>query len=148
MTGRDGKSLDAVARVRRVREQDSLTGLQLALREVEASQQHLVAAEGRLAELSGQQATTPEAFVALREGLLTLGRTVDVARASLESSRNLAVSAQSHWQNDRIRLRTIEMLQERREAETRAEEARAQAKVQDEVATQLWSRHRHLKVVS
>jgi flagellar protein FliJ len=148
MTRRDLHSLDVVERVRRVRERDSLSGLQLALREVESSREHLTTIEGRLDELSRHDVSTPEEFVALRQGLLTLGQAVDAARASLESAHNLATSAQAHWQNDRIRLRTIEMLQERRIDQARAEHARAEAKVQDEDATQLWRRRRHLKVVS
>jgi flagellar export protein FliJ len=148
MNGRNLHSLDAVERVRRVREQDSLAGLHLALREVESSQQQLTAIETRLADLSSRTVTTPEEFIALRQGLLALGQSVDDARESLEAARNLAVSAQSHWQQDRIRLRTIEMLQERRIAQAQAEHARAQAKVQDEVAGQQWRRQRHLRVVS
>jgi len=148
MNGRNLHSLDAVERVRRVREQDSLAGLHLALREVESSQQQLTAIENRLADLSSRTVTTPEEFIALRQGLLALGQSVDDARESLEAARNLAVSAQSHWQQDRIRLRTIEMLQERRIAQAQAEHARAQAKVQDEVAGQQWRRQRHLRVVS
>jgi len=148
MNGRNLHSLDAVERVRRVREQDSLAGLHLALREVESSQQQLTAIENRLADLSSRTVTTPEEFIALRQGLLALGQSVEIARESLEAARNLAVSAQSHWQQDRIRLRTIEMLQERRIAQAQAEHARAQAKVQDEVAAQQWRRQRHLRVVS
>ena len=148
MNGRNLHSLDAVERVRRVREQDSLAGLHLALREVESSQQQLTAIETRLADLSSRTVTTPEEFIALRQGLLALGQSVDDARESLEAARNLAVSAQSHWQQDRIRLRTIEMLQERRIAQAQAEHARAQAKIQDEVAGQQWRRQRHLRVVS
>jgi flagellar FliJ protein len=148
MNGRNLHSLDAVERVRRVREQDSLAGLHLALREVESSQEQLTAIENRLTELSAHTVTTPEEFIALRQGLLALGQSVDIARGSLESARNLAVSAQSHWQQDRIRLRTIEMLQERRIAQAQAEHARAQAKIQDEVAGQQWRRQRHLRVVS
>jgi len=148
MNGRDLHSLDAVERVRRVRERDSLSGLQQAIREVEESQGHLHAIETRLTELSTQPVSAPHEFVALREGLLVLGQAVEAARDSLESARNLAVSAQSHWQQDRIRLRTIEMLQERRIAQAQAEHARAQGKVQDEVAGQQWRRQRHLRVVS
>ncbi len=51
MNGRDLHSLDAVERVRRVRERDSLSGLQQAIREVEESQGHLDAIESRLTEL-------------------------------------------------------------------------------------------------
>ena len=148
MTGRNLHSLDVVERVRRVRERDSLSGLQLALREVDGAQDHLDGIETRLTELSAHQVATPEEFVALREGLLALSRDVEDARAALESARNLATSAHSHWQQDQIRLRTIEMLQERRIAQAQAEHARAQAKIQDEVATQLWRRRRHLQVVS
>lgn len=148
MSTHDLHSLDVVERVRRVRERDSLSGLQLALREADAAEAHLAGIETRLVELSAQDVSTPEEFVALRQGLLALGLAVEEARTALESARNLATSAHSHWQHDRIRLRTIEMLQERRIAQAQAEDARAQAKIQDEVATQLWRRRRHLQVVS
>ena len=141
-------SLDAVARVRLVREQDSLAGLQLALQEVDSSRQHLSTIQMRLTELSGQPVSTPEELVALRQGMLALGQAANDAQAALESARTLATSAHSHWQHDRIRLRTIEMLQERRIEQARAESIRADAKGHDEMATQLWARRRHLRVVS
>lgn len=148
MNRRDLHSLDAVERVRRVRERDSLSGLQQAIREVEESQGHLDAIESRLTELGAQQPATPADFIALREGLLVMSQAVEAARESVESAHNLAVSAQSHWQQDRIRLRTIEMLQERRIEQAQAEHARAEGKIQDEVAGQQWRRQRHLRVVS
>ena len=49
---------------------------------------------------------TPADFIALREGLLVMSQAVEAARESVESAHNLAVSAQSHWQQDRIRLRS------------------------------------------
>jgi flagellar export protein FliJ len=148
VTRRDQDSLDAVARVRGVRERDSLLGLRLALREVETSEEQLHAIEARLEELATRPCSTPEQLLAVRQGLQVLGQAVAAARESLESARLLAASAQSHWQQDRMRLRTIEMLLDRRAERARVEEAKAQAKVEDEVAAQQWRRQRHLRVVS
>ena len=133
-------SLSAVARVRRVREQDSLLGLLQAQREADDARAVLDGLQHRLAPV-GVTGQSLAAFVALRTGLVALEQASTRARADLEAADSIAASARAHWQTDRCRLEAIEMLQERRGDQHRAEIARAEAKELDEVATQLWARH-------
>jgi flagellar export protein FliJ len=141
-------SLEAVARVRRVREQDSLTGLQQALREVGDAHARVQSLGARLDAVPGAGIATLDGFVALRTGLLAVEQAMTTAQAAVESATNLATSALEHWQRDKSRLKAIEMLQERRAAEARAEAARAEARELDDIATQLWQRRHRLEVVA
>lgn len=139
------ESLDAVARVRRVRERDSLTGLQFAVREVADAQDRVT----RLETQRDRPIATigpVGSFVAARTTLLAVEQATTAAQLVLESTQNLAHSALAHWQSDKSRLRAIEMLQERRLEEARAEAARSEAKELDDIATQLWQR-RHVREV-
>jgi flagellar export protein FliJ len=140
--------LRAVARVRRVREQDSRAGLQQAIREVGEAQGRLSALEARLAAGVSSDVDDLSTFVAARTHLLSVERAATAAQAGLVTARNLAHSAQAHWQHDKSRLKAIEMLQERRADEARAEEQRAEARELDEISTQLWVRRNGNGVVS
>ena len=131
--------LDAVARVRRVREQDSVAGLRMAAREVEQAQSHLAGLERSLAQHSAVDATM-QTFAVRRDGLLVLGQAIVAARTDLEGARTIAVSAREHWQRDHTRLRAIEMLQVRRAEQARTEALRAEAREADERAAVRWSR--------
>jgi flagellar export protein FliJ len=140
--------LRAVARVRRVREQDSRAGLQQAIREVGEAQSRLSSLESRLAAGVGSDVDDVSTFVAARTHLLAVERAATAAQAGLVTARNLAHSAQAHWQHDKSRLEAIEMLQERRADEARAEEQRTEARELDEISTQLWVRRNGTGVVS
>jgi flagellar protein FliJ len=144
--GRD--ALAVVARVRKVREEDSRYGVQLANHEVHEARVRLQSLDQRLTDHGQRPVTSPGELISLRTGLLALGDAVRDAQAEVESAELLAVSAQERWQQDRLRLRTIEMLQERRAEAARVERLRAEAKVQDEVATQLWRRTSGSQVVA
>ena len=149
MTGSRGRdALAVVARVRKVREEDSRYGVQLANREVHEARVRLESLDQRLTVLGRQPVASAGELVSLRTGLLALGDAVREAQAEVESAELMALTAHEHWQQDRIRLRTIEMLLERRADAARAEQARAEAKVQDEVATQLWRRTTAAQVVA
>jgi flagellar export protein FliJ len=149
MTGNQGRdALAVVARVRRVREEDSRYGVQLATHEVQEARVRLLALDQRLTVLGQQPVASAGALVSLRTGLLALGDAVREAQAEAESAELLALAAQERWQQDRLRLRTIEMLQERRAEAARVERTRAEAKLQDEVATQLWRRTAGSQVVA
>jgi flagellar export protein FliJ len=141
-------SLDAVARVRRVREQDSLAGLRQAAREVDDAQQRVAALEAQLAARAAGGVQDATRFVAARSHLVAVEQATTAARSALTAAHNLSSLAQAHWQHDRTRLKAIEMLQERRADEARAEELRSEAKELDEVAARLWQRRRRLEVVS
>ena len=140
--------LRAVARVRRVREQDSRAGLQQAVREVDDAQTRLSMLEARMAAGVAGEVDDIGSFVAARTHLLAVERAATAAQAGLVTARNLAHSAQAHWQHDKSRLKAIEMLQERRADEARAEEQRAEARELDEISTQLWRRRNGREVVS
>jgi flagellar export protein FliJ len=140
-------ALDAVARVRRVREQDSLAGLRQATREVDDAQRRVSALEARLLLRASAAPQDTAGFVAARTGLLAVEQAATAAQSALVAARNLAVSAQAHWEHDKSRLEAIEMLQDRRAQEARAEELRDEARELDEVAAQLWQRRRRLEVV-
>ncbi|RLV48776.1 hypothetical protein D9V37_13725 [Nocardioides mangrovicus] len=134
--------LEAVARVRRVREEDSRYGLLMAEREVNRAGEQVARLDRQLTSHGTTTVSSAGELVQLRQGLLALGELLQQAREDLESAQNVSLSARAHWQADRTRLRSIEMLQERRRDEARAERARAEARSQDEVATQLWLRTR------
>jgi flagellar export protein FliJ len=148
MSSSNPDSLDAVARVRRVRERDSLTGLQHAVREVTHAQARVTALDARLDPCPSGQVESLDSFVATRSVLLSVEHALTNAHASLESSQNLAHSALAHWQSDKSRLKAIEMLQERRREAARDEAARAEAKELDDIAAQLWQRRHRREVVA
>ena len=134
------RALEAVARVRRVREQASLLGLQTMLHEVAEAEARLARASSGLSQMPPGRSDLV-AFVASRTHLLAVGRAVEESRTDLESAENLAAGARAHWQHDKTQVRSIELLQERRAELARAEAARAEQQRLDEIATQLWSRH-------
>ena len=142
MSTTSSDSLDAVARVRRVRERDSLLGLHEATREAAREERRLEALEQLLDEVTHRSPTTTDDLVSARTQALGVGAALTAARASLASSRLMAISAREHWQVDQTRLKAIQMLQERRALEARAEADRAEARELDEIATQLWQRRR------
>ena len=131
--------LRAVARVRRVREQDSRLGLAQAVRELDEARDRLDGLQGRLAD-GAPVPGSAAAFVALRTGLVHLHGHVVEAREAVGTAESVAASATAHWASDRSRLKAIELLQERRREEHRAELRRAEATELDEIATQAWAR--------
>ena len=133
--------LAVVARVRRFREQDSLLGYHQAAREQREAEDALAVARAQVLAAPRPGTSGAAVFVAQRELALGLSSAVSRREEEVEAARGLAASALSHWQLDRSRLRSIELLQERRRL-ARAEERRvADAAAQDEAATQLWRRH-------
>lgn len=133
------RGLDAVARVRRVREKASLQGLHVLRAEADQTERRLAHLEGRLdAPLSAEGGT--DAFLRMRSRLLALGELAGQARVDLDAATALALDARAHWEVDRSRLAAIELLRERHEDRRRAELARLEQQRLDEVAIQLWTR--------
>ena len=140
------RGLRAVARVRAVREQDSRLGLLHADREhraavVRAEELELLvrAHAGPLAD----GASVPAGEWAGRRAVL--GSVAAAARRTQREAEAAAVvrtAAQEHWQQDRSRLRAVEVLLERRAAERRAEAAKAEAALLDDLGGQRWLRAR------
>ncbi|MBV9830528.1 MAG: flagellar FliJ family protein [Marmoricola sp.] len=142
MSGRRRDALDAVARVRRVHERDSLLGLQQARREADEAHRLMEALRAQLDAPATPGGEALAAFVARRTAFLAVERAASEAAEAHDAALAIAESAHAHWQADRVRLEAIEMLRERRDLAERAGRDRAEATRVDEVATQLWSRTR------
>jgi flagellar FliJ protein len=132
----------SVARVRRVRERDSLLGLLQARREADVAHERHTAVVVRLTHdtATALVPADPAAYAASRLALTELERHGTELRGADESAGLIAAAAQAHWQHDRVRLEAIEMLLERRAAARRAERGRHEAREQDEIALQTWGR--------
>ena len=136
------RGLDAVARVRRVREQASLQGLHLLQAEADQTRARLTHLHERL-EAPVDPGTETVAFLRTRSRLLALGEAAEQTRRDLDSATALALDARAHWEVDRTRLAAIELLLERHQERRRAELARLEQQRLDEVAIQLWARRTH-----
>lgn len=131
---RHDRGLHAVARVRRVREQDARLGLQLALAELRARTERAAALADRLHTARGEVAGTPEQIVTLRLGLTHLGEAVRRAESDVAEQRLLVDDARVRWQRTATELKAVEQLLERRAARRRIAVARAEAKELDDLA--------------
>ncbi len=134
--------LQAVARVRSIREQDSRFGLQQALAEAEARRGRVTELDDRLGAVAVSQESDTKEFLLARASMLALGSALTGARHILTTSETLAVTALGHWQHHKSRLAAIELLQDHRMVESRAEDKRKEAQELDEIAGQLWRRDR------
>ena len=131
--------LQAVARVRAIRERDSLLGLQASLAEEQRVLQQVAATESRLASWSSPEGAT-STFLAARASGLALAQEASMARAAAETAHTFTLASQDHWRRDKTRLSAVERLLERRAAERRAENARREARESDELASVRWLR--------
>lgn len=138
----DDRGMQAVRRVRSVREQDSLLGLQQAVSERRAAGARVSALRSRLLATDGFSAGTTASFLAVRSALNSLTGSLTEAQRTWETSRTVTEMARSQWQQDHTRLAAIDLLLERREAERRAERDRRAARDLDEQAMQRWLRDR------
>ena len=142
----EDRALNAVRRVRGSREQDSRLGLRYARDAARRREDELDEARARRSTTPAFTTGTPADFaqhVAHLDALAGLEATA-VERA--QSSRIVADEAVRRWQQDRQRLRVVDLLLERR-AERRAEERRRhEDKVLDELAVQVWLRRREDEV--
>ena len=131
--------LHAVARVRAIRERDSMLGLQASIAEEQQAQQRVVDLESRLASWSAPEGTT-SAFLAARASGLALAHEARLARTAAETAHTFTLASQDHWRRDKTRLSAVERLLERRATERRAEAARREARESDELASVRWLR--------
>lgn len=142
----DDRGMRAVLRARSVRERDSRVGLLQARAEEAlhaARAAHLAARIADAADVAdGGDGGSSRDFLAARDHLLALGDAATAARSELASAHRIAESAQAHWQGDRIRVRAVESLLERRAQARRDERARREALALDDVAAQGWARRR------
>jgi hypothetical protein len=131
--------LRAVARVRAIRERDSLLGLQTSLAEEQQAQQRVIGLEGRLATWSAPEGAT-STFLAARAAGLALAVEARLAHTAAETAHTFTLASQDHWRRDKTRLSAVERLLERRATERRAEAARREARESDELASVRWLR--------
>lgn len=146
MSSQADRGLAAVARVRSLRERDSLLGLLDADERRREEQARLDALEGRLAQAAPAAGPQPTAdFLAERRGLLALGELATAAARRVEGADAVAAAARGRWQVDRTRLEAISLLQERRVEQRREERRHREDAETDEVAGRLWLRGRQAR---
>jgi flagellar export protein FliJ len=146
MTTRHDPGLHAVARVRGVREQESLLALQQALATLRDRESRLAGLRSQLNDAAAReveildQGGTPGALLTLRMTLGHLADSTRIARAELTDAQGLADAARHRWEHDRSQLAAVEQLLDRRTAERRHEARRAEDRQTDETAAQGWQR--------
>jgi flagellar export protein FliJ len=134
------RGLNAVRRVREVRERDSRIGLQQALLAARAREAEAEAARARLAaapHFGSGSAAEYQAFV-LR--VTALAESVLERQEELRRTTAVAEEARRRWGIDRQAVRTVGLLLERRAEERLQEAARREAADLDELAAQGWLR--------
>jgi flagellar FliJ protein len=136
------RGLQAVERVRGIREQDSRIGLQHALA-TNAAHEAAASAARMLLETHPQFSHgSVRDFHADRALLAAMADQQDRARQRAEASRGVAEEAERRWRGDRAKVRAVELLLERRAAERRAERERREAAELDDISGQAWLRRR------
>lgn len=141
MSARGGRrGVEVLGRVREIRERDSLIGLQRSA--VLLAEHERVADEAHqdLQALPAVRAGAAEGFLAHRDRLARAALLVQLRRTSAHDSAVSTDEARRRWQSDRVRLRTIERLLERRGERERAERVRAEIRMLDEVSEQMHRR--------
>ncbi|MGB7983366.1 MAG: flagellar FliJ family protein [Candidatus Nanopelagicales bacterium] len=136
----EDRGLQAVARVRGVRERDSKTGLQQAGRIVDERVAELDGRRRQLAGASGFDAGSGGEFLSRRAELSSMADAASAAAEHVELGRSVAAQALGRWQHDRSRLRAVELLAERRAQRLREDRMRAEVRDLDEVAGSSWLR--------
>jgi flagellar FliJ protein len=139
---RRAAGLQAVARVRAVRETDSRIGLQTALAEQRDAQDRVDLLRSRIERAGVFRAGSAEEFLTVRRSLEVLGTALLAAEVDRDRAATISEAALGRWHVDRARLDAIEMLLERRAAARRTELARHEARELDDIAGQRWLRAR------
>jgi len=139
------RGLKAVARVREVRDRDSLIGLRQAGAEHAARQRDAelvreTIREHAAAAQAGEHAMSQ--FAAQRHVLLALEEAARRADQDVQTAAHLKAAAHVHWQRDRARLRAVQHLLELRADAWDAETARSVARELDDLGGRLWLRTR------
>lgn len=142
MTQQHDAGLNAVARVRGAREQDSRIGLQQAMAELREREVKVAALRQQLADIEHPAELAASDFVIHRERVRAFVQEVDQAQEDAQSATAVAAAARAHWAVDKARLSAVEMLLERRAVERRDEQRRQEDRDLDEVVTQQWLRNR------
>lgn len=147
MSVRADPGLSAVARVRGVREQESLLLMQRALAEQREREERLDRLNAQLRAAASLEtgllgAGAPGALLTLRMSLGQLSDSLQEARSALTAAKQLAENARARWESAKSQLSAVEQLLERRAAERRAELDHQLAREADDLAGQSWLRQR------
>ncbi|WP_341923908.1 flagellar export protein FliJ [Nocardioides psychrotolerans] len=134
------RGLQAVSRVRAVRERDSRLGLQQAIAEQRRHEEALAEIEQSVREHGSRVVTDAGQFVALRASLTALTDAASRRRGEVDQAVVVRSSADAHWQSHKTRLSAVDNLLESRVDERRAVDAHDEARELDEVAGRLWLR--------
>ena len=136
------RGLLAVRRVREARERDSRVGLQQALALLGSREAAAAAAQERLLTAPGFGSGTAGDFLVHTTRMRALADEVGRATQAESASRTVAEEARRHWGQDRRRVRTVDLLLDRRADERRRERVRREAAELDDLAAQGWLRSR------
>ncbi|MCF6378237.1 flagellar FliJ family protein [Nocardioides KLBMP 9356] len=134
--------MNAVARVRGVREQDSRLGLSRAAADEREADRRLHATSAQLAASRDPEQCDAATFASARTFAAGLALEVSASRAALATAETVTVAAREHWQHDRTRLAAVELLLERRAEQRRAERARRERVEVDDLTAARWLRGR------
>ncbi|MGH3497794.1 MAG: hypothetical protein ACRDP1_10055 [Nocardioidaceae bacterium] len=134
------RALAVLARVREAREKDSLVGL-LTSAALTAERDH-AAAVARAAYSEEPRAVdgSPQRFLAHRAALVVAANVLDHRDQVARDSALTTSVARRRWQDDRVSLRTVERLVERRAEAERSERERRETRELDLIAEQLHHR--------
>ena len=131
------RGMNAVRRVREVRERDSRIGLLHALTAVRDREARLEELRNALEQAVTRDADTLDEFVVSRQLLATMARAVGEAEHRLASAQTLATAAHHRWQADKAGMKAIEHLLEQRATVRADEAARAEVREVDDVVGRL-----------
>lgn len=142
MTVRHDAALNAVRRVRAVRENDSRIGLQRALSQSRERAELAERADARIRDTAGFESGGVADFHAHVGRLAALADARAAAQHSAEVAQRVAAEATRRWQQDKTEVRVAELLLERRAAERAAERERRNRAELDDLAAVGWLRRR------
>ena len=140
MRSRHDAALNAVRRVRAVRENDSRIGLQRALAESRERAAVADRADAQVRSASPFESGAVGDFHAHVARLAALAGARNAARRSADLAERVAAEATRRWQQDRTEVRVAELLLERRAAERAAEQERRTRAELDDLAAIGWLR--------
>lgn len=142
MSRRHDAGLDAVRRVRAVRENDSRIGLQTALAQSRERAELAQRADERVRDAAGFESGGVAEFHAHVGRLAALADARVAAQRSADVAQRVAAEATRRWQQDKTEVRVAELLLERRAAERAAERERRNQAELDDLAAVGWLRRR------
>ena len=131
------RGMQAVHRVREVRERDSRIGLLQSLTAVRDREAVLEELRNAIEQAVTRSADTLDDFVVSRHLLAMMAVAVGEAEQRLASARTVATEAHHRWQRDKAGMKAIEHLLEQRALQRADEAARAEVREVDDVVGRL-----------